>query len=57
MSVFKKIFALILLLNFNAYADDLPTAHARDLLILSQWFEGEFDNEEQVWFQSDDRSN
>jgi len=57
VSVFKKIFALILLLNFNAYADDLPTAHARDLLILSQWFEGEFDNEEQVWFQSDDRSN
>lgn len=30
---------------------------ARDLLILTDWFEGEFDNEEQLWFQKDPRSN
>lgn len=30
---------------------------ARDLVILTNWFEGEFDNEEQVWFQEDPRSN
>ena len=29
---------------------------ARDLLILTSWFEGEFDNEEQRWFQADPRS-
>jgi hypothetical protein len=30
--------------------------HSRDLKILVGWFEGEFDNEEQIWFQSDKRS-
>ena len=30
---------------------------ARDLLILTDWFEGEFDNEEQRWFQADPRSS
>ena len=30
---------------------------ARDLLVLTGWFEGEFDNEEQRWFQADPRSN
>ena len=30
--------------------------HARDLLILTEWFEGEFDNEEQLWFEADPRS-
>ena len=30
---------------------------ARDLLVLTDWFEGEFDNEEQRWFQADPRSN
>ena len=29
---------------------------ARDVLILSEWFEGEFDNEEQRWFEADPRS-
>ena len=29
---------------------------ARDLLVLTEWFEGEFDNEEQRWFQADPRS-
>lgn len=36
-------------------ADDTDPV-ARDLLILTDWFEGEFDNEEQVWFQADPRS-
>ena len=31
----------------NAAADP----YVRDLLILTKWFEGEFDNEEQVWFE------
>ena len=30
--------------------------YARDLLILTDWFEGEFDNEEQLWFEADPRS-
>lgn len=29
---------------------------ARDLKILTEWFEGEFDNEEQMWFENDPRS-
>lgn len=44
---------------FTAVAQegDVPRdPHARDLLILTDWFEGEFDNEEQVWFQTDPRS-
>ncbi|MEM9209448.1 MAG: chromophore lyase CpcT/CpeT [Pseudomonadota bacterium] len=36
---------------------DVPSdPHARDLLILTEWFEGEFDNEEQLWFEADPRS-
>lgn len=30
--------------------------HARDLKILTEWFAGEFDNEEQLWYQNDPRS-
>jgi CpeT/CpcT family (DUF1001) len=30
--------------------------NARDLVLISQWFEGEFDNEEQQWFENDARS-
>lgn len=30
--------------------------NARDILILTDWFEGEFDNEEQLWYQNDPRS-
>ncbi len=30
--------------------------YARDLLILTDWFEGEFDNEAQLWLQADPRS-
>ena len=38
-------------------AADVPRdPFARDLLILVEWFEGEFDNEEQLWFQADPRS-
>lgn len=33
-----------------AAADDASNPFARDILILTDWFEGEFDNEEQVWF-------
>ena len=29
---------------------------ARDIKIMAQWFEGEFDNEEQLWFEADPRS-
>ena len=38
-------------------AYDFPTdPYARDLVQLTSWFEGEFDNEEQLWFQNDPRS-
>ncbi|MEM9532486.1 MAG: chromophore lyase CpcT/CpeT [Pseudomonadota bacterium] len=37
-------------------ADDAANPVARDLKILTQWFAGEFDNEEQVWFENDPRS-
>lgn len=30
---------------------------ARDLVIITDWFAGEFDNEEQRWFESDPRAN
>ena len=39
-----------------AHGDENTNPVARDILILSEWFEGEFDNEEQVWFQADPRS-
>ncbi|MDJ0709497.1 MAG: chromophore lyase CpcT/CpeT [Woeseiaceae bacterium] len=39
-------------------AYDMPVdPNARDLVLLTQWFAGEFDNEEQLWFQADRRSN
>lgn len=38
-------------------ADTENDPNARDLLILSDWFDGEFDNEEQLWFENDPRSN
>ena len=47
----------LLLPALPAAADvDNTDPFARDLLILADWFEGEFDNEEQVWFQADPRS-
>ena len=50
--------AVLLLISTAAQAaapDNDP--FARDLLVLTGWFEGEFDNEEQRWFQADPRSN
>lgn len=38
-----------------AAADTQGDPFARDILILTDWFEGEFDNEEQVWFEADVR--
>lgn len=32
-----------------------PDANARDLTILTTWFEGEFDNDSQLWFEADRR--
>lgn len=40
----------------GAAADDKTDPFARDLLVLTQWFEGGFDNEEQLWFERDPRS-
>lgn len=42
--------------SVDGWADDNTDPNARDLLILTQWFEGDFDNEEQLWFQADPRS-
>ena len=52
-----RILAIALLcapLAAGAAPEDDPLA--RDLLVLTGWFEGEFDNEEQRWFQADPRS-
>ncbi len=46
----------LLTLPTLATADDNSNRHARDLRILAEWFEGEFDNEEQRWFENDPRS-
>lgn len=35
---------------------DFTDPNARDLVLISQWFAGEFDNEEQGWFEADPRS-
>lgn len=40
----------------SALSDDASDPHTRDLIVLSEWFEGEFDNEEQRWFENDPRS-
>lgn len=46
----------LLLAVLPATADDAEDPNARDLLILSEWFEGEFDNEEQLWFHRRSRA-
>ena len=44
------IFGLMLsVFAVSAYGEEDP--FARDLKIITEWFEGEFDNEEQLWFQ------
>ncbi len=40
----------------QARADEPKDPNARDLVLISQWFAGEFDNEEQQWFENDPRS-
>lgn len=51
----------MLLSTFIIYTSTLCSSHAayakndpfaRDLIILTNWFEGEFDNEEQIWFEN-----
>ncbi len=44
-------------LSSNAQADNATNPNARDIKILTNWFAGEFDNEEQLWFERDPRSN
>lgn len=48
--------AALLLSAAAAQAATEADPFARDLLVLTGWFEGEFDNEEQRWFQADPRS-
>jgi len=45
-----------LLLIPTAQAQQPDDPFARDIKIMAQWFEGEFDNEEQLWFEADPRS-
>lgn len=54
-----RLSTILLLVSFAflpARADDAENPLARDLLILADWFEGEFDNEEQLWFHARSRS-
>lgn len=53
----KNCLAVLLLIPAAAQAAGEADPFARDLLVLTGWFEGEFDNEEQRWFQADPRSN
>ena len=48
--------ATLLLSSMPVLADDAPDPFARDLLIMAEWFEGEFDNEEQLWFHQRSRA-
>lgn len=47
---------LAVCLSQTSFADTAANPHARDIKILTNWFEGEFDNEEQRWFEADPRS-
>lgn len=49
--------AFLALCGGVASADTAADPMTRDLLMLSDWFEGSFDNEEQRWFEADPRSN
>lgn len=51
------IASLVILLSFGPQVTQAQEAlpmdpNARDLLILTDWFEGDFDNEEQLWFHT-----
>lgn len=58
----KKLLQASMLLLMSAlasvagFAADETNPFARDIKILTDWFEGEFDNEEQLWFENDPRS-
>lgn len=59
MTRLSKLIGLFLAsVCFSAHttADDAENPFARDILILTDWFEGEFDNEEQLWFHGRSRS-
>ena len=49
------IVAMVISVWASGAEDNDP--YSRDILILSDWFEGEFDNEEQRWFEADPRSS
>ncbi|MDE0801215.1 MAG: hypothetical protein OSB02_10825 [Rhodospirillaceae bacterium] len=50
---FVVVLLLFLAPGLTAAQEARPTdPNARDLLILTEWFEGEFDNEEQRWFHT-----
>ncbi|MCY4156411.1 MAG: chromophore lyase CpcT/CpeT [Gammaproteobacteria bacterium] len=53
----RSLIAALLLAAASIQAAPETDPFARDLLILTGWFEGGFDNEEQRWFQADPRSN
>ena len=42
--------ATLFVIAGTSLGDDTMDPRTRDLLILTDWFEGEFDNEEQLWF-------
>lgn len=48
--------AAALLVTSTALADTASDPFSRDLLILVDWFAGDFDNEEQRWYEADPRS-
>jgi len=48
---------LLVLAAAPASADDAYDPNTRDLLVIAEWFEGEFDNEEQVWFHRRSRAD
>lgn len=48
LSLFGFCFFLISIINLKAQSDP----NARDLIKLTQWFEGEFDNDSQIWFEN-----
>ncbi len=53
----RCVLGLTLILAANgATADDNTNRFARDIKILTHWFEGEFDNEKQRWFEADPRA-
>ena len=44
------VLLLLVFLGGQIQADNYKDPYTRDLLVLTGWFEGEFNNEEQIWF-------